>query len=145
MKRIASSSKLLTTSSFFFSVPGLYSYMFYGLYYPPLILLTTSLISANYWRNALDDWRRYLDIYFARVSFSYFVGSTFYYVPPKLNITIGLPNLACILYFYYKSQQEYGRGRYRWRYWHFGFHSMMTCQLFLTMTYMGKNYLKLKN
>ena len=75
MKRIASSSKLLTTSSFFFSVPGLYSYMFYGLYYPPLLLLTTSLISANYWRNALDDWRRYLDIYFARVSFSYFVGS----------------------------------------------------------------------
>ena len=145
MKRIASSSKLLTTSSFFFSVPGLYSYMFYGLYYPPLILLTTSLISANYWRNALDDWRRYLDIYFARVSFSYFVGSTFYYVPPKLNITIGLPNLACILYCYYKSQKEYGRGRYRWRYWHFGFHSMMTCQLFLTMTYMGKNYLKLKN
>ena len=145
MKRISSSSKLLTTSSFFFSIPGLYSYMYYGLYFPPLFLFTTSVVSANYWRDALDDWRRKLDIYLARMTFLYFFGASIYYVPLKLNLLCSAPSLTGILYCYHKSHDEYNKGKKHWKYWHFGFHSMVTCQLFLTLTYMGKNYLKLKN
>lgn len=145
MKRISSSSKLLTTSSFFFSVPGLYSYMCYGLYFPPLFLFTTSVVSANYWRDALDDWRRKLDIYLARTTFLYFFGASMYYIPPKINLLYSAPSLTCILYCYHKSHNEYENGKKHWKYWHFGFHSIVTCQLFLTLTYMGKNYLKLKN
>ena len=106
MKRISSSSKLLTTSSFFFAIPGFYSYMYYGLYYPPLFLLTTSVVSANYWRDALDDWRRKLDIYLARMTFLYFFGASMYYVPPKLNVFYGIPSLTGILYCYHKSHDE---------------------------------------
>ena len=68
-----------------------------------------------------------------------------YYVPPRLNILCGIPSLTGILYCYNKSHEEYEKGRYRWKYWHFGFHSIVTCQLFLTLTYMGKNYSKLNN
>ena len=32
-----------------------------------------------------------------------------------------------------------------WKYWHLGFHSLMMGQLFITMTYVGKNYLQIKN
>lgn len=145
MKRISSSSILLTTSSLLFGLPGIYCYMNYGLIYSPLLITTTSLVSANYWRDALDDWRRKLDIYLARITFMYFLGSSIYHVPPKLNIIIGIPSLSGILYCYHKSHDEYDKGRYIWRYWHLGFHSIVACQMFLTMTYMGKNYLKLKN
>jgi hypothetical protein len=145
MKRISSSSKLLTTSSFFFAIPGFYSYMYYGLYFPPLFLFTTSVVSANYWRDALDDWRRKLDIYLARMTFIYFLGASMYFVPPKLNVLYGIPSLTGILYCYHKSHDEYDKGKKHWKYWHFGFHTIVTCQLFLTLTYMGKNYLKLKN
>ena len=144
MKRISSwnSSKLLTASSFFFSIPGIYSYYQYQLIYSPLLLISTSLISANYWRDALDDWRRQLDLFFAKVSFFYFTGATLFYVPPYLNVIVGLPNLYGIGYCYYKSHQYHITNKPWWKYYHFGFHSLMTVQMFITMSYMGKYYLK---
>ena len=144
MKRISSwnSSKLLTVSSFFFSIPGIYSYYQYQLIYSPLLLISTSLISANYWRDALDDWRRQLDLYFAKISFFYFIGATLFYVPRHINIIIGLPNLYCIGYCYYKSHQYHTIRKPWWKYYHFGFHTLMSAQMCITMTYMGKYYLK---
>jgi len=148
MKRISSwnSSKLLTTSSFFFIIPGFYSYYKYHLIYSPLLLLSTSLISANYWRNALDDWRRKLDLYFSKISFCYFIYSTFLYVPKQTIIIFGLPNIYGIGYCFYKSHEYHKKQNKMWKYYHLGFHSFMTAQLFITMTYMGKHYIRqLKN
>ena len=147
MKRISSwhSSKLLTTSSFFFTIPGIYSYVYFNLIYSPVLLLTTSLISANFWRDALDDWRRHLDLVFSKLSFSYFVGLTLYHVPWKLNLFIALPNLGLMSYCYNKSAIEHEKNNKSWKYWHLGFHSLMMGQLFITMTYVGKNYLQIKN
>jgi hypothetical protein len=148
MKRISSwdSSKLLTASSFFFTIPGIYSYIHYNLICSPLLLFTTSIISANYWRNALDDWRRQLDLYFSKIAFCCFTYNTLKYVPEQTLITIGLPNLYGLGYCFYKSNTCYKEEKKCWKYYHFGFHSLMTFQLFITMTYMGKHYMKqLKN
>ena len=67
MKRITSwnTSKLLTASSLLFTIPGIYSYIHYNMIYSPLLVLSTSLVSVNYWRNPLYDWRRQLDLYFS--------------------------------------------------------------------------------
>ena len=145
MKRISSwnSTKYITGSSFFFTVPAMYSYFKYNIIFSPLLLCTTSLISANYWRNALDDWRRYLDLYFAKLSYVYFFGCSFYYIPAKYNITISIPNFLIMMYFFHKSDVEHKKNHKSWLYYHVGFHSLITLQLFIIFNYMGKNKLNL--
>ena len=147
MKRVSSwnSTKYITGSSFFFTIPALYSYFQYNLIFPPALLFTTTIISANYWRDAIENWRRTLDLYFAKLSFSYFVGCSFYYVPFEYNMLIGVPNLFGIVYCFRKSEEEYKKSNKQWIYYHIGFHSIMTAQLFIILNYMGKNkanYLK---
>ena len=144
MKRILSwnSSKLLTASSFLFTIPGIYSYMYYNMIYSPLLLFTTSLISANFWRNALDDWRRQIDLYFSKISFCYFAYNTIIYVPEQTIVMFGIPNLYGLGYCFYKSYECYKQENKNWKYYHFGFHSLTAFQLFITMTYMGKHYSK---
>jgi len=148
MKRISSwnTSKLLTASSFFFTIPGVYSYIHYNMIYSPLLLFSTSLISANYWRNALDDWRRQLDLYFSKISFCYFIYNTFLFVPEQTIVMVCLPNLYGLGYCFYKSHDCYEKQDKLWKYYHFGFHSFATFQICVTLNYMGKYYIKqLKN
>ena len=149
MKRIASwnSSRFLTYSSLLFAIPAGYGYFNYNLIVSPLVLLTTSLISFNFWRNALDDWRRKLDIYFAKLSFSYFVINAFMYCPWSYSIFIGFPNLCAIKYCFNKSEELHNFKEYnkRWLVYHLGFHSLMITQLFIIMRYIGKNNIKIEN
>ena len=147
MRRISSwnSTRYLTCSSFLFTIPAMYSYFKYNMIFPPLLLFTSSIISANYWRDAMDDWRRTLDLYFSKLSFSYFIGCSFYYIPLKENIIVSIPNLLLILYCFHKSGTEHKKNTRRWVYYHLGFHTLMTFQLFIIFDYIGKNKLKLTN
>jgi hypothetical protein len=148
MKRIASwnSSRFLTCSSLLFSIPAGYGYLNYNLIFSPLMLAVTSLISANFWRDALDDWRRKLDIYFAKISFTYFVASGFYHCPWQYSVFIGLPNLYAITYCFNKSEELHKHKEItkKWLLYHIGFHGLMTAQLFVIIRYMGKNNLKIE-
>jgi hypothetical protein len=148
MKRITSwnTSKLLTASSLLFTIPGIYSYIHYNMIYSPLLVLSTSLVSVNYWRNPLYDWRRQLDLYFSKITFFYFVYNTFLYVPDQTIMMVCLPNLYGIGYCFYKSCEYYTPYAKKWRYYHVGFHTLGSIQIFITMSYMGKHYIKqLKN
>ena len=49
-----------------------------------------------------------------------------------------------MLYCYKKSNDEHERMSGDWVYYHLGFHGLITTQLFLTVTYMGKEFLKKK-
>ena len=143
MNRITNwNSKLLTASSFLFTLPGIYSHIHYQQIYNPLLLFATSLISANYWYNTVDDWRQQLHQYISKISFVYFLGTTLLYVPENMNVTFGLPNLYGIGYCYYKSHEYYTLGNTRWKYYYFGFHGFLTTQLFVTMNYVGKYFSK---
>lgn len=149
MKRIASwnSSRFLTYSSLLFSIPAGYGYLNYNLLFSPLMLAATSFISVNFWRDALDDWRRKLDIYFAKLSFTYFVANGLYYCPWQYSVFIGLPNLYAICYCFNKSDElhKYKDYNKHWIIYHMGFHTLMTFQLFIIMRYIGKNNLKIEN
>ena len=72
-------SRWLVVSSSFFLIPSLYGYYikFYGF---SILLLLTSLISANYWRKATYSWRRTTDLIFAKISFVIFVSNGLIYV-----------------------------------------------------------------
>jgi len=61
-------TKWLVLSSFFFTIPGTYA-LINNLYKHFILLLFTSLISANYWRKATYSWRRNMDLIFAKISF----------------------------------------------------------------------------
>jgi hypothetical protein len=138
-------TKYLTLSSFFFSVPALYSYYRYNMIYSPVLLCSVSLISANYWRNALYDWRRQLDIYMARSAFVYFIASGFYYLPPHVSVFVGIPSLYSIGYCFYKSHSEYEENKESnaWVFYHALFHSISTCNIIFILTKIGNNYAKL--
>lgn len=47
----------LVVSSFFFTVPSIYYYNQLYSYY--ILLLFTSIISANFWRKVTYSWRKY--------------------------------------------------------------------------------------
>ena len=53
-------SKYLVFSSLCFLVPCIYSYV-HALYFYCFVLLATSMISANYWRDATRSYRRDMD------------------------------------------------------------------------------------
>lgn len=71
------------------------------------------------------------------------MGSAFYYIPFKENMVVGIPNLFLMLYCFHKSGTEHKKNSRRWVYYHFGFHSLITLQLFIIFDYIGKNKLKL--
>jgi len=138
-------TKYLTLSSFFFSAPAVYSYYRYKMIYPPMLLCSVSLVSANYWRNAVDDWRRQLDIYMARTAFLYFIANGIYVLPPKWSLFGGGPTICSIGYCFHKSHTEYETDKESntWVCYHALFHSIASINLFFVLTKMGNYYAKL--
>lgn len=92
-------SKWLVLSSFFFIIPSIYAYN-NQLYNHSILLLFTSLISANYWRKATYSWRRNLDLIFAKISFITFVYNGIIYVKFIPYVITGYPMLIILLYCY---------------------------------------------
>lgn len=148
MKRVASwnSSKYITASSFMFSLPMVYFISEKNndhLKTPCGLLLLTSFISANYWRNALDDWRRTLDIYMARITYSYYFFNGCMVIPFPFNI-IGFGSSIGSLYFFDKSNKEYENKNKHWVNYHLGFHGFLTINSFLVLYFVNKKYNPLK-
>ena len=129
-----SQSKFITMSSFLFTMPILAHEYNEDKKWPYFILLTTSLISANFWRNPLYDWRRILDIYFAKFSFTYFLVHGIIYVPWPYNLLTSL-NTLNIGYCYHKSHKEYEKRNRYWVWYHVGFHTCITLNVYYILKY----------
>jgi|TARA_B110000483_G_scaffold225933_1_gene286073 hypothetical protein len=146
MIRIAdwNSGKFLTFSSGFFLLPASYGWYIYSLTLAPFILTTASIISMNYWRDALDNWRRQLDLYYAKFTLSYCVYNGIVNCPTTYTLFIGFPSLYGMLHCFNKSHEmyEYREDTKIWIVYHMGFHTLVTTQLFAMMYYMGKNNLE---
>ena len=149
MKRIASwnSSKFLTYSSLLFTLPAGYGYYCYNLYFTPLVLFGTTIISVNFWRDALYDWRRTLDLYYAKITLTCCVYNGIMHCPTSYTLCIGFPTLYGSLYCFNKSGEMYKYRKYTksWIVYHMGFHTLVTTQLFALMYFMGKNNIKIEN
>lgn len=148
MKRVASwnSSKYITASSFAFSLPIVYfihEKESEHLKAPCGILILSSLISANYWRNALYDWRRSLDIYMARFTFSYYFFNGCMVIPFPFNM-IGLGTSLGSLQLFHKATNEYNKKNKYWFKYHLGFHGLLTINSFLVLYFINKKYSPLK-
>ncbi len=119
-------SKWLVVSSFFFLLPSLYAF-YNNLYFHSLLLVTTSLVSANYWRKACISWRRDLDLIFSKISFVVFFHNGVMYIEYKhfwVSVSC-FSGLFLLVYFYYLSGKLFEEKNRHWCKYHFLFHLMV--------------------
>jgi len=125
-------TKWIVLSSFFFTIPATYAY-FYHLYNYSILLVCTSLISANYWRKANYSWRRNMDLLFAKFAFIVFVSNGVVYVKNMPYIITGYSGFIILLYFYYLSGKLLEEKNIHWYKFHMAFHFIMLYEQFIIL------------
>jgi hypothetical protein len=120
-------TKWLVVSSFFFLVPTVYAYV-HQVYSYSFLLLTTSIVSANYWRRATYSWRRNLDLIVSKIAFIVFVSKgvlTITYFP---YVIVGYSGFFIVGYLFTCSNMLYELKDKTWVNYHFLFHVVLTCE-----------------
>ena len=116
-----SDSYCLMISSCFFLIPGGYAfaagYPFYGV-----VSTVTTMVSANYWRNAIEGWRRTVDLITAKVSFGIYFISGLIYMRDWRFFAVGIPAVVGIGIFYHLSGKYWNLDSPSWVYFHMLFH-----------------------
>ena len=129
-------TKWLVLSSSFFLFPSMYAF-YHHLYVHSFLLCSTSFISANYWRKPTYSWRRTLDLFFSKISFSWFFLHGIFYIhsTPHLIFTVSNTCIfsSCFLLSYYtyhiqNTPRVGGFGHDIWYKYHFLFHTLMTLE-----------------
>lgn len=113
-------SKWLVLSSFFMGLPSIMFYM-KNLRLESTAVITTSLVSANYWRKPEKGFRRNLDIYVSRITTAYFLWN-YYTTSSDFRI------LTCILLFYWRSCRLFEKHIPTWWEYHFAFHATVAIE-----------------
>jgi hypothetical protein len=127
-------TRWLVASSFFFMVPSGYAY-YNQFYFNSYVLLLTSLISANYWRNATYSWRRTVDLIFAKVSFCIFLVDWIKHVTNYNMMLVGVFCAGCMGASYYLAGRLSKQKNANWYKYHAAFHfSTMISQLIVLNT-----------
>ena len=116
-------SRWIVLSSFFFTIPAIYGF-YKELYNFSAVLLLTSLISANYWRDASYSYRRIIDKIFAKISFSIFFYNGICYIRIFPYVITAYSGLVVLLYCYYASN-KYCNNNKIWVKYHMIFHLIM--------------------
>ena len=114
-------SKWLFLSSFFFIIPSIYA-LNNKLYIYSILLLNTSLISANYWKRATYSWRRNLDLIFSKIGFCILLINYVIYVKYIIYIITGYLGIIILLYCYYLSNKLFELKNNNWYKYHIIFH-----------------------
>jgi hypothetical protein len=118
-------SRWLVLSSFFFTIPSIYAFI-NNLYSYSILLLFTSLISANYWRKATYSWRRNMDLVFSKISFVIFFSNGLIYVKSVNYVITGYTGIFILLYCYYLSGKLLQLKNNNWYKYHMIFHLIIT-------------------
>jgi hypothetical protein len=112
-------TKYLVLSSSLFMAPAIYGF-YNNLYFLSLVLVFTSGISINHWRDAKYSWRRIADRIFSKITFAIF----FYYLfkHSACNLYFFLQNIGLfkVVYCYYMSNKHHNTPIW-WKY-HMKFH-----------------------
>lgn len=112
---------LLVISSCFFMIPGTYAFM-HGVAFLGVLSCITTLVSINYWRDAVEGWRRDADLFVAKVSFCIYFVIGVVHVRDWHILVVGWPNTALMLGSYFLSNKLWKDGSAMWIYCHMAFH-----------------------
>lgn len=111
----------LVISSCFFLIPGIYAFISHVPLLGLLSLVTTA-VSINYWRDAVNGWRRHMDLLVAKVSFFIYFTIGVIHVRDWHILVVGWPNTALMLLSYFLSNKLWNKGSQYWIYCHMAFH-----------------------
>lgn len=117
-------TKWIVLSSTFFSIPAIFAIHTQSIL--PYMLIATSLISANYWRNAKRGWRRNLDLIVAKITFGtglYIAANYLQSNPHRISIIV---IICCLPTCYNGSTKRVTIGDPAWVKYHFAFHVMLS-------------------
>jgi hypothetical protein len=112
---------LLVVSSCFFLIPGTYAFTL-NLYFYGVVSYLTTMFSVNFWYYGLDDWRRALDGYTAKVSFAIYFVTGCVFIRNLTIWLIGIPGCLGIIFGFYMSQKAFSNNNTAWAYYHMIFH-----------------------
>lgn len=112
---------LLVISSIFFLIPGIYALMS-GVNHLALLSCVTTIISINYWRDAVDGWRRHADLVIAKLSFCIYFITGVVHIRDLHILLVGWPNTFLMLGAYYLSNVLWQKQSAYWIYCHMAFH-----------------------
>jgi transposase-like protein len=129
-------TKWLVGSSFLFLLPSFYAYN-QEKYEFAVLLVFTSIISANYWRKANHSWRRNLDLIFAKVSFICFLVNGIIYVRYVPYMISGYSLLVSVGFCYYFSGKLLTEKNPDWYKYHLFFHIIMIYEQFIILDSMS--------
>ena len=111
-------------SSFLFMIPAIYA-LCKAYYFHCFKLTFTSVISANYWKNAIHSWRRNADLVVSKIAFTVYVYNGIIYIKPLKNYWIfitGYSGLLVLVYCYYLSNVLFREKNENWYKYHIAFH-----------------------
>jgi hypothetical protein len=117
-------SKWLVLSSLLFTIPSAFAYYHHLYSYSGLLLLTT-IVSVNYWRDAAFSWRRNLDIFVARTGFIVFLITGILYVTWTPYLLVGYTGLGCLALSYIVSGKLWNENNPNWYKYHMLFHLLL--------------------
>ena len=121
-------TKWLFLSSLFFIIPAIYAYI-NNFYFYAIILLITSIVSANFWRKPTYSWRRNLDLVISKITFVIFTINGFIYIRSLYLMIAGYISLICLIYCYYLSEKYLKTKKNNWYKYHFIFHVLLNLEL----------------
>jgi hypothetical protein len=116
-------TRWIVLSSSFFGIPGI---LHINSALPnnrlSVLLIVTSLVSMNYWRDAKRGWRRNADLILAKITFCTcgYYGIT--YVTTMPHILSFYSSIALSLYMYGQSSKCISKNDLDWVKYHFAFH-----------------------
>jgi len=131
-------SRWLVLTSLCSLLPTIYSF-YHSLFFLSLVSLSTTIISANYWRKATISSRRDFDLVYAKLSFFIYSYHGLYYVRGYRVITF-LPGVIYLIYNYYYSNQLYYAKKREWLSHHIWFHMMVLTEQMVVLESM-QNYI----
>ena len=86
-------SLCLVMSSCFFLLPGYYAFL-ENLPFHGSVSIVTTIVSANYWRYAVEGTRRNVDLIVAKVSFMIYCASGFWFTRDWRLYAVGIPGIT---------------------------------------------------
>lgn len=113
--------KLLMLSSYFFLIPSIYGF-YHKVYYLSILSNITTIISCNYWRNAIPGFNKNLDLYFSKLSFIIYFLTGILKIRNIFIFQLGCLNTVMIFFCYSMSNHLYLVKSNNWIYFHMAFH-----------------------
>ena len=123
-------SRYLTGTSLLFLLPSFYAYTSEETPLS-LVLALTSLISANFWRNAKYSIRRDLDLIVSKGAMAFMCYTGARHITTLKYATACYPGVMVLTYAYYKSHELYDINDRKWLSYHITFHAILTYEQFI--------------